>query len=77
MSPIPPLDYDHQLFQERDIHPVTANTRIDGRELLEQAIRAEIRAHTTVYPLTEANRALQDLKYDKIDGTGVIVVKGF
>jgi propanol-preferring alcohol dehydrogenase len=75
MSPIPALDYDRDLFYERDIHPVTANTREDGRELLADAAQASIRPHTTVYPLTDANRALQDMKIDRIDGTGVLVVE--
>jgi len=28
----------------------------------------------TTYPLREANRALQDLKADRINGTGVLVM---
>jgi len=74
MSPIPQIDYDRQLFQERDIHPVTANTRDDGRELLRAALEAGVKPRTTVYPLTEANRALLDLKQDRIDGTAVLTV---
>ena len=73
MSPIPRIDYDAQLFQERDIHPVTANTRQDGQELLAEAIASGVRPHTRVYPLSEANRALEDLKGDRIDGTGVLL----
>jgi D-arabinose 1-dehydrogenase-like Zn-dependent alcohol dehydrogenase len=32
------------------------------------------RPQTTVYPLADANRALQDLKADRIQGTGVLVI---
>ncbi|MDB5330067.1 MAG: Alcohol dehydrogenase GroES domain protein [Phycisphaerales bacterium] len=74
MSPIPPLDYDTYLFQERDIHPVTANTRGDGRELLAEAAQVPVRPHVVTYPLSEANHALQDMKADRIDGTGVLMV---
>jgi propanol-preferring alcohol dehydrogenase len=74
MSPIPELDYDKFLFRERDIHAVTANTREDGRELLAEAAASQVRAHTMVYPLAEANRALRDLKKGRIDGTGVLIV---
>ncbi|MGE5607749.1 MAG: zinc-dependent alcohol dehydrogenase family protein [Bacillota bacterium] len=74
MSPIPTLDYDKYLFYERDIHPVTANTRQDARELLEEAARIPVRPHTVSYRLEEGNRALQDMKAGKIDGTGVLVV---
>jgi propanol-preferring alcohol dehydrogenase len=74
MSPIPTLDYDKFLFRERDIHPVTANTREDGGNLLTQAAAANVRPHTTTYALQDANRALQDLKADRITGTGVLLV---
>jgi len=74
MTPIPEMDYDKYVFYERNIHSVTANTREDGRELLVEAARIPIRPHTTTYPLAEANRALQDLKADRINGTGVLVM---
>lgn len=74
MSPIPEMDYDHYVFFERDIHSVTSNTRDDGRELLIEAAAIPIRPHTTTYPLSEANRALQDLKHDQISGTGVLLI---
>jgi propanol-preferring alcohol dehydrogenase len=74
MSPIPSLDYDRLLQNERDIHPVTANTRADARELLAEAARVPVRVNTTTYPLVEANRALLDMKQGRIDGTGVLIV---
>ena len=74
MTPIPEMDYERNLFYERDIHSVTANTREDGRELLAAAAEIPIRPLTTAYPLIEANAALQDLKADRINGTGVLVV---
>lgn len=74
MSPIPQIDYDASLFQERDIHPVTANTREDGRELLAEAAGAGVKPHVVQYNLADANRALQDMKADRIDGTGVLMV---
>jgi len=74
MTPIPAMDYERYVFYERDIHSVTSNTRQDGRELLAEAAQIPVRPHTTVYPLAEANRALQDLKADRIDGTGVLVM---
>jgi propanol-preferring alcohol dehydrogenase len=73
MSEIPAMSYEQCLFYERDIHSVTANTREDGRELLAEAAAIPIRPHTVVYPLAEANRALQDLKADRISGTAVLV----
>jgi len=74
MSPIPPIDYDTHLFQERDIHPVTANTRDDGRNLLREAAAAGVKPRVRTYRLEQANEALADLKQGRIDGTGVLLV---
>ncbi len=75
MTPVPAMDYQKHLFFERDVRSVTANTRDDGRELLAEAARINLRPHTTTYPLAEVNRALADLKADKLAGTGVVVVE--
>jgi len=74
MTPIPEMDYEKYVFYERDICSVTANTREDGRELLAEAARIPIRPHTAGYELRDANKALQDLKADRISGTGVLTV---
>ncbi|MGQ9576289.1 MAG: zinc-dependent alcohol dehydrogenase family protein [Thermoguttaceae bacterium] len=74
MTPLPSMDYQRYVFFERDIRSVTSNTRQDGVELLSEAAAMPIRPHTTLYPLSEANRALQDLKNDRISGTGVLVM---
>lgn len=75
MTEIPPLDYERHLFHEKNVHSVTANTRDDGRALLAEAARIPIRPHTTTYPLSDANRALQVLKADRLRGTGVLMVR--
>lgn len=74
MSDIPPMNYEDCLFYERDVRSVTCNTREDGEQLLAEAAEIPIRPHTTAYPLTAANDALIDLKSDRINGTGVLVV---
>jgi propanol-preferring alcohol dehydrogenase len=74
LSPVPALDYERHMFYERNVRSVTANTRDDGRNLLAEAARAGVRARVTTYPLAEANRALQDLKGDRINGTGVLTI---
>lgn len=74
MTPIPEMDYERCLFRERDVRSVTSNTRVDARDLLAEAAKIPIRPHTTTYPLADANRALQDLEGDRIDGTGVLVI---
>lgn len=72
LSTIPELDYQW-LFEERQIRSVTANTREDGRELLEVAAQIPIRPTTTPYPLDEADRALKDLADDRVNGAAVLI----
>jgi propanol-preferring alcohol dehydrogenase len=74
LSDIPVLNYDRHLFFERDLRSVTANTREDGREFLAEAAAIHVRPHTTVYPLADANRALQDVKADRVNGTAVLTI---
>lgn len=75
LSDVPPLDYQQHLFQERTLRSVTANTREDGRELLALSTEIPIRTQTTGYPLEEANRALLDLKTDRVRGAAVLEVR--
>jgi propanol-preferring alcohol dehydrogenase len=76
LSDLPALDYQRHLFQEREIRSVTANTRADGRALLELAAAIPIATHTLPYPLGDANQALVDLKQDRIQGAAVLEVGG-
>ena len=73
MSPIPSFSYD-LLYQERMIRSVANNTRQDGEDFLHIAAEIPIRMHTQVYPLSEANRALNALKNDAIEGAAVLRV---
>jgi propanol-preferring alcohol dehydrogenase len=75
MSPIPSLNYDAEIFGERVIRSVTANTKQDGMDFLRIAAEIPIRPHTTSFRLDEANRALQSLKAGTINGSGVLVMK--
>ncbi len=73
MTPIPPLDYEADLFYERVLRSVTANTRADGVAFLAEAARAGVRLATTEFPLEVANQALELLKAGAISGTGVLL----
>jgi len=73
MTPIPKLDYEADLFYERAIRSVTANTRADGEALLREAARVRVRLATTEFPLEVANQALELLKAGAISGTGVLL----
>jgi propanol-preferring alcohol dehydrogenase len=71
MSPIPQLDYDW-LYEERVIRSVANNTRKDGEDFLRVAAEIPVKTQVTVYPLREANHALNDLKSDRINGAAVL-----
>jgi propanol-preferring alcohol dehydrogenase len=73
MTPIPKLDYEADLFYERGIRSVTANTRADGAALLAEAARARVKVSTTDFPLEVANQALELLKVGALTGTGVLL----
>ena len=73
MSPIPSFDYD-LLYQERVVRSVANNTRQDGEEFLRIAAEIPIETHVQLFPLAEANRALNALKNDAIQGAAVLQV---
>jgi propanol-preferring alcohol dehydrogenase len=74
MSPIPSLDYDRDVFGERVLRSVTANTRQDGIELLREAAAIPIKPRTIRFPLPEANQALQALKAGSFQGAAVLTI---
>jgi alcohol dehydrogenase, propanol-preferring len=76
LSEIPPLNYERELFYERNLRSVTANTRADGEALLHEAAAIPLQPRVTPFPLEEANRALHMLKSDSLNGTGVLVPGG-
>ncbi|MEV6019902.1 zinc-binding alcohol dehydrogenase family protein [Streptomyces sp. NPDC051997] len=73
LSDIPPLRYESDLFYEKELRSVTANTREDARDFLGLAARHGIRATTHAYPLERAPQALRDLKAGRFDGAAVLV----
>ena len=72
LTDIPTLNYERDLFDERELTSVTANTRTDGETFLEIAARIPIETMTRVYAFEEADRALADLAHDRITGVGVL-----
>jgi alcohol dehydrogenase, propanol-preferring len=74
MTMIPPIDYDRELFGERMLCSVTANTRQDGLDLLREAAAIPIRPRTQRFPLAQANRALQHLKAGAVNGAAVLAM---
>ena len=76
LSEIPPVDYESELFYEKNLRSVTANTRADGEEFLRIAAAAALRVVTTPYPFVRADEALRDLARDRVEGAAVLVVEG-
>ena len=70
---MPRLNYATELFREKQLRSVTANTRADGEEFLRLAAALNVRPHVQPRPLAEADRALADLAADKITGAAVLV----
>jgi alcohol dehydrogenase, propanol-preferring len=72
LSDIPALHYEAELFEERKLRSVTANTRADGEEFLALAQRLGVRTTTHAYPMSQAPRALADLAHGRFSGAAVL-----
>jgi propanol-preferring alcohol dehydrogenase len=72
MSDIPGFPYDI-LWEERRLVSVANLTRQDGIDFLALAPQIGIVVKTTVYPLDQANQALEDLRAGRFDGAAVLV----
>ena len=72
LSDIPSLVYADELFEERRLRSVTANTREDGEKFLRLADRLGVRATTVGYPMADAAVALADLAHGRFGGAAVL-----
>jgi propanol-preferring alcohol dehydrogenase len=73
LTDTPPLNYERELFYEKELRSVTSNTRDDGREFLLRASRYHVRPTIHIYPMAQAQQALADLKAGRFDGAAVLV----
>lgn len=73
MTEIPALDYS-LLYHERAIRSVANATRKDARDFLQLASDAKVRSEVRVYPLEQANDALNDMKHSRVRGAAVLKV---
>jgi propanol-preferring alcohol dehydrogenase len=71
MSQIPAMDYE-LLYQERVLRSAANSTREDVRECLRIAAEVPVKTEVQVFPLEQANQALQALKHSRIEGAGVL-----
>jgi alcohol dehydrogenase, propanol-preferring len=75
MSDIPAFPYEI-LWGERALGSVANLTRRDGEEFMKLAPRVPVRTETELYPLSEANRALGDIRSGDLQGSAVLDVAG-
>ncbi|MGN6662583.1 MAG: zinc-dependent alcohol dehydrogenase family protein [Solirubrobacterales bacterium] len=73
MSDIPSFPYA-QLWEERVLGSVANLTRRDGEEFIALAPQVPVRTEVSVYPLEEANRALDDLRAGRFRGAAVLQI---
>jgi alcohol dehydrogenase, propanol-preferring len=74
LSDIPALHYETELFFEKNLRSVTANTRADGEEFLSIAAAIGVDVVTTPYRFEEADKALSDLAHDRVRGAAVLEI---
>lgn len=72
MSDIPSFPYE-LLWGERSVRSVANLTRADGVEFLAAIDRYPVRTQIQTYALTQANRALEDLRAGRVHGAAVLV----
>lgn len=74
MSDVPSFPY-RLLWEERVVRSVANLTRRDGEELLRLAPLAKLRPAARIYPLADANLALDDLRAGRFEGAAVLVTR--
>ena len=74
MTDIPAFPY-HLLWGERSIKSVANLTRKDGEEFLALAAKIPVKIETEVFPLSDANKALDKLRNGNIKGAAVLVME--
>jgi propanol-preferring alcohol dehydrogenase len=72
MSDIPSFPYA-DIWGERAITSVANLTRRDGKEFFEIAPRVPVQTETEIFPLEEANTALDRFRAGKLKGTAVLM----
>jgi propanol-preferring alcohol dehydrogenase len=71
MSDIPAFPYV-DLWNERVITSVANLTRRDGEEFLELAARVPVKTKIEIFPLEQANSAIEKFRAGKLNGTAIL-----
>lgn len=73
MSDIPGFPYA-LLWEERSVRSVANLTREDGQAFFQQLALSPVKTQTTLFKLSEANLALQQLRSGQLKGAAVLVL---
>jgi len=73
MSDIPSFPYA-DLWEERTLGSVANLTRDDGEQFIALAPKVPVKTEVTVYPLAQANEALEDLRAGAFRGAAVLQI---
>ena len=73
MSDIPSFPYA-LLWEERSISSVANLTRQDGRDFMQLIKQIPLQISITVFPLEEANQALEAIRTGKLEGSAVLKI---
>jgi propanol-preferring alcohol dehydrogenase len=73
LDQMPAFDYDKLLWGERQIRSVANMTRQDARDYLQLAAEINIKPQVQIFPLEQANEALQAVKNETANGPCVIL----
>ncbi|HEX3373205.1 MAG TPA: zinc-dependent alcohol dehydrogenase family protein [Edaphobacter sp.] len=73
LDQMPAFDYDTLLWGERQIRSVANMTRNDARDYLALAAEIKIKPQVQIFPLDQANQALQAVKNETANGPCVIL----
>jgi len=74
MSDIPSFPY-RILWQERVVKSVANLTRADGEAFLRIAPTVPVTTTVRIYPLAQANQALDDLRHGRFEGAAVLTMR--
>jgi alcohol dehydrogenase, propanol-preferring len=75
MSDIPAFPYEI-LWHERAVRSVANLTRLDAEEFIPLALSVPVHTQIQVYPLSDANLALNDIRHGTVRGAAVLSVAG-
>jgi propanol-preferring alcohol dehydrogenase len=75
MSDIPSFPYE-LLWHERTMRSVANLTRRDGEEFLPLAASVPVETRIQTYSLADANRALDDIRHGRVEGSAVLTIGG-